>query len=338
MNQRLFRGLAAVAMVSAIGFPFEGRAEPAEPSTVSVQGNEAPEAHTGEQRPIGNNVPTLQAEQLMPAFSTGNQRHVLSEMVQVMSHVLNDVPAATVYVKDIPVLTFLGEDSQVLSDETASDKSSEVLESAASLTPPMERAVNVADRLDKFHQSLGKAEEILVRWETEQEAFVILLADAQLVSIDGRAVLPDTTDDLAEDALQATNRLRRLLGGAEPLSEIAGRPKPEPAPPVPARSNWEVSSVFTGRASWYGPGFHGRRTANGERFNQNAMTAAHRTLPFGTRIRVTNLRNNRQVIVRVNDRGPFTGGRILDLSAGAARAIGLKSAGVGPVRIEVLSR
>ncbi|MEM0981728.1 MAG: septal ring lytic transglycosylase RlpA family protein, partial [Cyanobacteria bacterium P01_H01_bin.58] len=67
------------------------------------------------------------------------------------------------------------------------------------------------------------------------------------------------------------------------------------------------------------------------------MTAAHRTLPFGTQIRVTNLRNNRQVTVRVNDRGPFTGGRILDLSAGAARAIGLDRAGVGPVRIEVLA-
>jgi rare lipoprotein A len=110
----------------------------------------------------------------------------------------------------------------------------------------------------------------------------------------------------------------------------------EPEPEV-AVQNWNVSSVFTGRASWYGPGFHGRRTASGEVFNQNALTAAHRTLPFGTRVRVVNVSNHREVVVRINDRGPFTGGRVLDLSAEAARAIGLDRAGVGPVRVEVLS-
>ncbi|MEO0490176.1 MAG: septal ring lytic transglycosylase RlpA family protein, partial [Cyanobacteria bacterium J06659_2] len=87
---------------------------------------------------------------------------------------------------------------------------------------------------------------------------------------------------------------------------------------------------------WYGPGFHGRRSASGEVFNQNAMTAAHRTLPFGTQVRVTNLATNQQVVVRINDRGPFSRGRIIDLSAGAARQIGLMNMGVGPVRVEVL--
>jgi rare lipoprotein A (peptidoglycan hydrolase) len=95
-------------------------------------------------------------------------------------------------------------------------------------------------------------------------------------------------------------------------------------------------SVAVGQASWYGPGFHGRRTANGEVFNQNALTAAHRTLPFGTLVRVTNLRNNRQVVVRINDRGPFVGGRIIDLSAGSARQIGMISSGVAAVQIEIL--
>lgn len=95
-----------------------------------------------------------------------------------------------------------------------------------------------------------------------------------------------------------------------------------------------VSSVGIGSgvASYYGPGFHGRRTANGERFNQWDMTAAHRTLPFGTRVRVVNPRNGRSVVVRINDRGPFHGGRVIDLSTGAARAIGM--GGTGRVVLE----
>jgi rare lipoprotein A len=82
-----------------------------------------------------------------------------------------------------------------------------------------------------------------------------------------------------------------------------------------------------GVASWYGPGFHGRRTANGERFNTHALTAAHRSLPFGAKVKVTNERTGRAVVVRINDRGPFTGGRIIDLSQAAARAVGLSGVG-----------
>jgi rare lipoprotein A (peptidoglycan hydrolase) len=89
-----------------------------------------------------------------------------------------------------------------------------------------------------------------------------------------------------------------------------------------------------GVASYYGREFHGRRTANGEKFDMNAMTAAHRTLPFGTVVRVTNPANNKSVRVRINDRGPFVSGRDIDLSYAAAKAIGLLS--VGPVKIEIL--
>ncbi len=78
-----------------------------------------------------------------------------------------------------------------------------------------------------------------------------------------------------------------------------------------------------GVASWYGPGFHGRTTANGERFNTHALTAAHRTLPFGTKVRVTNKNNGRSVVVRINDRGPYVGGRVIDLSNASARALGM---------------
>jgi len=91
-----------------------------------------------------------------------------------------------------------------------------------------------------------------------------------------------------------------------------------------------------GTASWYGPGFHGKLTASGEKFNQSAMTAAHKKYPFGTLVRVTNLRNGRSVEVRINDRGPFVKGRIIDLSQGAAKKIDMIQAGTVPVRLDVL--
>lgn len=93
-----------------------------------------------------------------------------------------------------------------------------------------------------------------------------------------------------------------------------------------------TSQATTGMASWYGPGFHGKRTASGERFDQHAMTAAHRTLPFGTRVRVTH--KGRSVVVRINDRGPFVHGRVIDLSKAAARKLGIT--GVAKVTLKVL--
>ena len=81
----------------------------------------------------------------------------------------------------------------------------------------------------------------------------------------------------------------------------------------------------TGYASWYGPGFQGRRTASGERFNSFSYTAAHRFLPLGCRVLVTNRDNGRSVVVRINDRGPYAGGRVIDLSYASARAIGMSS-------------
>jgi rare lipoprotein A len=90
-----------------------------------------------------------------------------------------------------------------------------------------------------------------------------------------------------------------------------------------------------GMASYYGREHAGRRTASGEVFDMNEMTAAHRTLPFGTRVRVTNLANGREVTVRINDRGPFRRGRILDLSYAAARRLGIVGRGVARVRVAV---
>ncbi len=129
--------------------------------------------------------------------------------------------------------------------------------------------------------------------------------------------------------------------------------KPSPMIGQDARPRYKVGSPYviagkrhvpeerfdlaeTGRASWYGPGFHGRKTANGERFDQRAMTAAHRTLQLPAIIRVTNVGNGKRVVLRVNDRGPYHGGRILDVSEAGAEALGFKHLGTALVRVEVL--
>lgn len=124
-----------------------------------------------------------------------------------------------------------------------------------------------------------------------------------------------------------------LLGGCA----LGSRPTP-PAPPSPANPAEDVSPGWTqvGVASWYGPGFQGRRTASGERFDMEALTAAHPSLPFGTIVSVEHLETGRQVRLRINDRGPFVGGRIIDVSRRAARELGLIAEGVGRVRVEVL--
>ena len=102
--------------------------------------------------------------------------------------------------------------------------------------------------------------------------------------------------------------------------------KAPPPPPGPS---------YRGMASWYG---ESQMTASGERFDKHALTAAHRTLPMGTRVRVTNTRNGKSVVVRINDRGPYSKGRIIDLSEAAARQLGMIDAGVAPVQLEVLGK
>jgi len=106
-----------------------------------------------------------------------------------------------------------------------------------------------------------------------------------------------------------------------------GKPEVEP---------WDGKKRYTGYASWYGEEFHGRKTANGEIFNMYSLTAAHRSLPFNSIVEVKNLENGKKVVVRINDRGPFVRGRIIDLSYAAAKKIGCVDAGVVKVRLKVL--
>ncbi|MBZ0130577.1 MAG: septal ring lytic transglycosylase RlpA family protein [Rhodobacteraceae bacterium] len=98
----------------------------------------------------------------------------------------------------------------------------------------------------------------------------------------------------------------------------------------------QTTKTIYGAASWYGSEFQGRRTASGEKFDKESLTAAHPTLPFATLVRVTNESNGKSVVVRINDRGPFTGKRIIDLSQRAAQIIGIMHSGVGPVKLEIL--
>lgn len=283
-------------------------------------------------------------------------------IAKIQSHEWAGRQAATVYVRNIPVLTFVG--SSATADAktgtiqpTASARNrqgkavaqrefSETTKQASSATAdgpenPVWRATEVAARLNQLSRDSVDANTIAVRWEganpTKTDAasdrYIIEANGEDLVKIDAQTILPDTTKDLAQDALQATNRLRRLLGNAPPLEKIVGKPEPEP-PTISLRS---LQQRLTGWASWYGPGFDGQPSASGEPFDQNALTAAHRNLPFGTLVQVTNLDNGRSVVVRINDRGPFIGDRIIDLSAGAARMLGMLGSGVAPVQLDVIN-
>jgi len=131
-------------------------------------------------------------------------------------------------------------------------------------------------------------------------------------------------------ALSASAKDGSPSGTAPPASE-----KAPPPPAVKTKPSAKAKHWFeVGVASWYGTKFQGRTTAGGERFDMNQMTCAHRSLPLGTWLRVTNLKNHRTAYVRVNDRGPVLEGRIVDLSFAAARTLGLAGAGIGQVSLE----
>jgi len=171
--------------------------------------------------------------------------------------------------------------------------------------------------------------------------FLTLLSLTGAISASA-AVAPGMASDLASAAAGST---------AESVSASSAEPKPlllaedvveavdPPAVVLPkpkVRVVPDVAKVITGEASWYGPGFYGNRTANGEIYRRGTLTAAHRTLPFGTKVRVTNLWNGRSAVIRINDRGPFVAHRVIDLGHGAASTLGLTSSGIAEVRLEVL--
>jgi len=143
-----------------------------------------------------------------------------------------------------------------------------------------------------------------------------------------RELEPESVRESVDLALNSAIEAETLPAAEPVAAPVKAEP---PKPPAPA-----VVSVSTGQASWYGPGFFGNRTASGEVLRPGTLTAAHRTLPFGTKVRVTNLWNGRSAVVRINDRGPFHGARVIDLAHGAANQLGLVASGVAKVKLEVL--
>jgi rare lipoprotein A len=171
-----------------------------------------------------------------------------------------------------------------------------------------------------------------------------------LISSQGCGIIADapnhviSTKGVSPSESQTVNRSREMSpthaipGESPPIAKIPSPPETEQAPPsarIPAPS--QPTMMETGLASWYGPKFHGKLTASGEVFNQEKFTAAHPTLPWGSKVKVINLDNGKSVDVRINDRGPFGRGRIIDVSRAAARALGMVGRGITTVRLEWLS-
>jgi rare lipoprotein A len=408
MNRKLLSGFTATLLLVPFSAPSFGDAMSSEavdqgaetsPKAASNQASipvatlqqESPKV--GEQQSqrgiVPNRVSTPVAASQPQVLKLGEQQSQTSStsdgevVAKVHSHELNGRQASTLYVRNIPVLTFIGSvrtgSADVKMGTQVPNSFTETLPSLTkSLTDPVElplvqltkpaqplvksattetntsaaqadplwRAAEVAARLNQLHREGMDASKITVSWDTGSEKpsgendfagmlrdrYLIKVNNDILVAVDPNTVLPDSTRDLEQDALQATNRLRRLLGNAEPLGQVSGGP----GSARQALALGSIRSQSNGWASWYGPGFHGNQSASGEIFDQNAMTAAHRTLPFGTQVLVTNLDNGQSVMVRINDRGPFYGNRIIDLSAAAARVLGLIHTGVAPVRLDVI--
>ncbi|NJL81565.1 MAG: septal ring lytic transglycosylase RlpA family protein [Richelia sp. RM2_1_2] len=282
---------------------------------------------------------------------------------KVYAHKLSDRQAATLYVRNIPVFTFLSSTPATASDNQNS--STETILVNSDYNNPVEKANLLAAKINDLIDRKVDASKITVSWngsaqsksgaKSIAERYMIKVDGSELVEINSDTILPDASQNSRQDALQATNRLRRLVSKASPLSTIDGLPpeltavqtKPEKqTTATTTASNKNRKKVanrrggrsYRGMASFYGYDGSGNKTASGERFNPEKMTAAHRSLPFGTRVRVTNVNNGRSVVVRINDRGPFIRGRIIDLSHGAARVIQMIGRGVAPVKVEVLGR
>lgn len=283
--------------------------------------------------PESSNFQTDNVVSLGPVETHTNPETVSEEIASLHLHQWQYQLAVTLRIRQIPVLTFLGSKADLAAlKEQGDDIDPNQIESEA-----LDRAKSFAKRINKLSEdSTFKAENLKVSLNSDQ-THSIKLDGEELIKLDKGVILPDTTRNQAVDALQATNRLRRLMGDAPPLTAII-KPEQTSSQESGLASVRPVTSRRKGMASWYGPGFHGRLTANGERYNQNGLTAAHKSLPFGTQVRVTNLHNGRSVTVRINDRGPYIHGRVIDLSKGAANVIGLVNSGVAPVQLEILGR
>ncbi|MBN3897260.1 MAG: septal ring lytic transglycosylase RlpA family protein [Nostoc sp. NOS(2021)] len=361
MNQRHFWTIVALFM-TVLGIPTVGCTQTTKGNALASQKSPAPDVVK-----VGEYQSTA-AKQTLDAVIT-----------EIHPHNIGGRKAATLFIKNIPVLTFLSSVSNTSSEtkKVGTIGNSGGIQSYALIASNSLKAVNtgnvtdvsnqissvdndpvqiasvIAAKINQLNRENVDGSKITVSWKAggkstanqtqnksaplqqDGDRYTIKINGEELVEINEGTRLAGTTNNLAQDALQATNRLRRLLGNASPLKEITNLPVSIPKLPQQV-SIGGVRISFRGMASYYGYDGSCNRTASGQRFNPEGMTAAHRSLPFGTQVRVTNTRNGRSVVVRINDRGPFIRGRVIDLSAGAARILGMMSSGVAPVHIEVL--
>lgn len=337
MTKKLWQGLTTTALTTALGTSVFlcGSLKGSVASDFKDKADDL-----GKLLGIGTTATTESSEQLtalapaVVSLSQVNTQTAESEVATILPHQWKYKLAVTLRIQEIPVLTFIGSKADLAQLKSSENNPKQVQANS----DVMKRAKVVAKRLNELSQDdKFEAKNITVSANPKDKTYSIKVNGEELVRIDGQTILPDTTNNLAADALQATNRLRRLMGDAPALTAIANMPSAT-AGIKKAEVKERVTSRRKGMASWYGPGFHGRLTANGERYNQHGLTAAHKSLPFGTNVRVTNLNNGRSITVRINDRGPYAHGRIIDLSRGAAKVIGLMGSGVAPVQIEILGR
>ena len=171
-------------------------------------------------------------------------------------------------------------------------------------------------------------------------------AKSKSAAVKSKAVKPvDVADD--EPAVKPKKKAKAIAKADDDEQPVKAKKKAkavakadddDDVPQKKSKGGGGGSEYQSGLASWYGGNFNGRKTANGETYDMWDMTAAHKSLPFGTRVRVTNTRNGDYVDVRINDRGPFVGGRIIDLSAAAAGDLGMTNSGVAPVKLTILGK
>ncbi|BAY17240.1 rare lipoprotein A [Anabaenopsis circularis NIES-21] len=360
MNQRHLWTTVAL-FVTLTGIPSMGRTQ----TTIQT----AKETH-----PVSQKSSTGDVVKVGEYQSPTEKQNSDAVITSIHSHSIGGRQAATLYIRNIPVLTFVsskqvanvetkqgvvGEIGGVQSYALVATNSTKVASTGNVVNSgnqvgslendPVQRASVIAAKINQLIEDNVDAKQITVSWKDKSSAaqqqpsdrYTIKIKDQELVEINENTRLADTTKNLAQDALQATNRLRRLIGNASPIDNIANLPVRSPLslPRLPQQiAVGNIRLTFRGMASFYGYDGSGSMTASGQRFNPEDMTAAHRSLPFGTKVRVTNTRNGRSVIVRINDRGPYIRGRVIDLSTAAARTIGMIGSGVAPVHIEVLGR
>jgi rare lipoprotein A len=225
--------------------------------------------------------------------------------VQLRSQATDDGNAASVFVNDHEVVRFR---SQL---ETYS---------------PHVRAKQVLNRLEAYLKNDGTYHGLTVGTNGTKQP-IIQLGDAVLLTVDA-----GTANAAGIPAQQLAKlwckQLRSALGEPQDLTAQWANT---------VSKQWVKPLVSQGMASWYGPGFHGRHAADGSVYNQYALTAAHKSLPFGTKVKVTNVNNGRSCVVRITDRGPFIAGRVLDVSKAAAATLGMLSSGVARIHLQVLN-